>query len=147
MIDIDRGDSPDAPVASPPSTQRNPSRDGWGCLVFGPSLLRLDIAAGPVRIGKSPHGRDFGQELSGGINWCAQWGLRMVGPRCRPGLALAATLAQSPKRDVSIPRSDESRSYAHNPVDWTKGRPHRRRQWGRSAFRVPATVLVLNIFF
>ena len=45
MIDIDRGDSPDAHVASPPSTQRNPSRDGWGCLVFGPSLLSVDTAA------------------------------------------------------------------------------------------------------
>ena len=52
MIDIDRGDSPDAHVASPPSTQRNPSRDGWGCLVFGPSLLSVDTAADAAGSGR-----------------------------------------------------------------------------------------------
>ena len=84
MIDIDRGDSPDAPVASPPSTQRNPSRDGWGCLVFGPSLLRLDTSAPRHRRGshphpQSPHGRDLGQLLSQIAPM--QRGLRMVN-RC-----------------------------------------------------------------
>jgi hypothetical protein len=64
----------------PPSTQRNPSRDGWGCLVFGPSLLRADSSAAPsIRIRISPHGRDLGQELSQIAPM--QRGLRMVS-RC-----------------------------------------------------------------
>jgi hypothetical protein len=41
-------------------------------------LLRLDTAAEPIHIGKSPHGRDLGQELSQIAPM--QQGLRMVGP-------------------------------------------------------------------
>ena len=53
MIDIDHGSSPDAPVASAPSTQRSPIVMAGGCLVFGPRLLRLDTAADPIRIRKA----------------------------------------------------------------------------------------------
>ena len=68
----------------PPSTQRNPSRHGWGCLVFGPMLLRLDSSVAPsIRIGKCPHGRDLGQVLSQIAPM--QWGLRMVGRRMVAG--------------------------------------------------------------
>ena len=58
MIDIDHGSSPDAPVASPPSTQRSPIVMAGGCLVFGPRLLRLDTAADPIRIRKA-HATEF----------------------------------------------------------------------------------------
>ena len=75
MIDIDHGNSSDAPLASPPSTQRNPSRDGWGCLVFGPSLLRLDTAAGPVRIRKARMGAIWDNCClkSRPCNWVCGW--------------------------------------------------------------------------
>ena len=101
MIDIDHGNSSDAHVASPPSTQRNPSRDGWGCLVFGPSLLRRSREL-RVPIRKSPHGRDLGQELSQIAPM--QRGLRMVSRCSQLNVPGAKTLQPSSLRGV--PKSE-----------------------------------------
>ena len=80
MIDIDHGNSSDAPLASPPSTQRNPSRDGWGCLVFGPMFAAPQHLRGSHPHPQSPHGRDLGQLLSQIAPM--QLGLRMASRCC-----------------------------------------------------------------
>jgi len=75
MIDIDHGSIVRCSCRKSSFDTKKPSRDGWGCLVFGPMLLRFvttsaaaadsaDRADSPHHLPTSPHGRGLGQLLS-----------------------------------------------------------------------------------